>query len=54
MCQEMVPFYVGCPHTIREGGLTKFIGSPSCKSLCIQEAFSREVFGQEQIKSVRA
>jgi hypothetical protein len=54
MSQEMIPFHVTCPHSIREGGLTKFIRSPLCKRLCIQEAFSRLVSGQEQTKSVGA
>jgi hypothetical protein len=33
MSQAMIPFHVTCPRTIYEGDLTKFIRSPSCKSL---------------------
>jgi hypothetical protein len=49
MSQELIPFHVTGPHSIHEGGLTKFIRSPSCECLCIQKAFWLDVCDQEQI-----
>jgi hypothetical protein len=54
MCQEMIPFHPTSAGCIREGGLTKFISSPSCECLCIQKASWLEVFEQEQITRISA